>query len=161
MNDNPQIPNSNPNQVPGQYRNPDPYANRYPIWQEPDENMIRWTQAVYILHGISIIIGVFSGASIATAFVFGWPSIIAVIINYVKKSDVQGTYLATHFTWQIRTFWYAFLWILVVLLIGFVLSIFLIGFAIWLVGFIILGVWVCYRIIRGWLRLSDNMPMPL
>ena len=68
------------------------------------------------LHDVSEVVkdcgfGVFTGASIATAFVFGWPSIIAVIINYVERSDVRGTYLDSHFSWQIRTFWYALLWI--------------------------------------------------
>ena len=83
----------------------------YPVNQVP-RNLVTVTQIVYFLHGLSIVLGVFSGASIATAFVFGWPSIIAVIINYVKRGDVQGTYLASHFTWQIRTFWYAFWWII-------------------------------------------------
>lgn len=134
--------------------------------QQPDprqvpRNLVTITQIVYLLHGISIILGVFSGASIATAFVFGWPSIIAVIINYVKHSDVQGTYLASHFTWQIRTFWYAFLWIILVWLVGFVLAFILVGLAVWLIGFIILGIWVCYRIIRGWMRLSDGLAMPI
>ena len=116
---------------------------------------------VYALHALSILIGVFTGASIATAFVFGWPSIIAVIINYVERSDVRGTYLDSHFSWQIRTFWYALLWIILVWLLGLLLAIFLIGFAIWIVGFVILGIWVCYRIIRGWMRLSDGLPMPM
>lgn len=124
-------------------------------------SLITVTRVVYALHALSILIGVFTGASIATAFVFGWPSIIAVIINYVERSDVRGTYLDSHFSWQIRTFWYALLWIILVWLLGLLLAIFLIGFAIWIVGFIVLGVWVCYRIIRGWMRLSDGLPMPM
>ena len=112
-------------------------------------SLITVTRVVYALHALSILIGVFTGASIATAFVFGWPSIIAVIINYVERSDVRGTYLDSHFSWQIRTFWYALLWIILVWLLGLLLAIFLIGFAIWIVGFVILGIWVCYRIIRG------------
>ncbi len=120
-------------------------------------SLITVTRVVYALHALSILIGVFTGASIATAFVFGWPSIIAVIINYVERSDVRGTYLDSHFSWQIRTFWYALLWIILVWLLGLLLAIFLIGFAIWIVGFVILGIWVCYRIIRGWMRL----PMPM
>ena len=123
-------------------------------------SLVTVTRVVYGLHALSILLGVFTGASIATAFVFGWPSIIAVIINYVERGDVRGTYLESHFSWQIRTFWFALLWVILVWIIGLVLAIFLIGFAIWIVGFIILGVWVCYRIIRGWLRLSDGLPMP-
>ena len=124
-------------------------------------SLITVTRVVYALHALSILIGVFTGASIATAFVFGWPSIIAVIINYVERSDVRGTYLDSHFSWQIRTFWYALLWIILVWLLGLLLAIFLIGFAIWIVGFVILGIWVCDRIIRGWMRLSDGLPMPM
>ena len=84
--------------------------NDYPI--VTDENgvprapvppsLVTVTRVVYALHALSILIGVFTGASIATAFVFGWPSIIAVIINYVERSDVRGTYLDSHFSWQIR-----------------------------------------------------------
>ena len=79
--------------------------NDYPI--VTDENgvprapvppsLVTVTRVVYALHALSILIGVFTGASIATAFVFGWPSIIAVIINYVERSDVRGTYLDSHF----------------------------------------------------------------
>ena len=50
-------------------------------------------------------------ASVIGSFLFGWPSIIAVIINYVKRSDVRGTWLESHFDWQIRTFWFTALWL--------------------------------------------------
>lgn len=126
-----------------------------------DPSLVTVTRIVYILHGLSILIGVFTGASIATAFVFGWPSIIAVIINYVKRSAVRGTFLETHFSWQIRTFWYALVWVIIVSLLGLLFAIVLVGFAIWIAGFVILGIWVCYRIIRGWLRLNDDLPMPM
>ena len=139
--------------------------NDYPI--VTDENgvprapvppsLVTVTRVVYALHALSILIGVFTGASIATAFVFGWPSIIAVIINYVERSDVRGTYLDSHFSWQIR----ALLWIVIVWILGLALAVFLIGFVIWIVGFVVLGIWVCYRIVYGWMRLSDGRPMPM
>jgi uncharacterized membrane protein len=122
-------------------------------------NLVNVARLVYILHAVSILLGILTGASIAMAFVFGWPSIIAVIINYVKRDDVKGTYLESHFIWQIRTFWYALLWIVLILILGAALAFFLVGFAIWMVGFIILGLWVCYRIIKGWMRLSDGQLM--
>jgi uncharacterized membrane protein len=122
-------------------------------------NLVNVARLVYILHAVSILLGILTGASIAMAFVFGWPSIIAVIINYVKRDDVKGTHLESHFIWQIRTFWYALLWIVLIGVLGAALAFFLVGFAIWLAGFIILGLWVCYRIIKGWLRLSDGQPM--
>ena len=78
--------------------------NDYPIVTDENEvprapvppSLVTVTRVVYALHALSILIGVFTGASIATAFVFGWPSIIAVIINYVERSDVRGTYLDSH-----------------------------------------------------------------
>ena len=85
-----------------------------------------------------------------------WPSIIAVIINYVKRGDARGTWLESHFTWQIRTFWYAALWSAIVFLLGALLVIVLIGFAIWAVGLFALGIWAIYRIALGWSRLNDR-----
>jgi len=79
-------------------------------------------------------------------FVFGWPSIIAVIINYVKQGDARGTWLESHFRWQIRTFWFALAWVILVGLVGAALAVVLIGFAIWGVGLLLLGLWAIYRI---------------
>jgi uncharacterized membrane protein len=90
------------------------------------------------------------------AFLFGWPSIIAVIINYVKRDEARGTWLESHFTWQIRTFWFALLWALGIGAVGALLAIVLVGFAIWIVGFFALGLWAIYRIARGWMALRDR-----
>ena len=73
--------------------------------------MVMLTNVIYGLHAFSAITGIATSATVVTAFLTGWPSIIAVILNYVKRSEVQGTYLASHFTWQIRTFWFALLWV--------------------------------------------------
>jgi uncharacterized membrane protein len=87
----------------------------------------------------------------AASFVLGVTLIAAVILNYIKKEDVQGTWLASHFRWQIRTFWFS-------LLFGAIGAItILLG-----VGFIILGIttiWLIYRIVKGWLRLSEGKEM--
>lgn len=131
-----------------------------PFAREPAPEMITWTQVVYALHAISLVIGAFGTATVIGAFLFGWPSIIAVIINYVKRSDAAGTYLESHFRWQIRTFWYALLWAVVVGIAGALLAIVLVGFAIWIVGLFVLGVWAIYRVARGWMRLADRQPMP-
>src|SRR5499426_4630894 len=69
-----------------------------------------WTQAIYALHALSLLTGILGAATIVGAFLIGWPSIIAVILNYVKRSEVRGTWLESHFRWQIRTFWWGFLW---------------------------------------------------
>jgi uncharacterized membrane protein len=123
----------------------------------PRESMVRLTHLIYGLHAFSAAMGILTSAFIVTAFVTGWPSIIAVIINYVKRSDARGTYLDSHFSWQIRTFWWALLWLLVVVLM--VLTVVLFPVA-WLLG-VGIGIWVLYRIIRGWITLSNTQPMPV
>ena len=131
-----------------------------PAVAAPSDSLVTITHVVYALHTLSLVIGAFGAASIIGAFVFGWPSIIAVIINYVKRSEVRGTYLDTHFSWQIRTFWWALLISVIVGVLGLTLAIVLIGFAIWIIGFFVLGIWAIYRIARGWLALMDRRPMP-
>ena len=128
--------------------------------REPDPSLITVSHVTYALHALGLAIGAFGASTIVGSFVFGWPSIIAVIINYVKRSDARGTWLESHFTWQIRTFWFALLWSAIVLALGAVLAIVLVGFAIWVVGLFALGIWAIYRIARGWLRLSDRRGMP-
>ncbi len=126
----------------------------------PSDSLVTITHVVYALHTLSLVIGAFGAASIIGAFVFGWPSIIAVIINYVKRNEARGTYLDSHFSWQIRTFWWALLIAVIIGVLGLTLAIVLIGFAIWIIGFFVLGIWAIYRIARGWLALMDRRPMP-
>lgn len=127
----------------------------------PSDSLVTITHVVYALHTLSLVIGAFGAASIIGTFLFGWPSIIAVIINYVKRSEARGTYLESHFSWQIRTFWWALLIAATVAVLGLVLAIVIVGFAIWIIGFFVLGIWAIYRITRGWLRLKDRQPMPI
>jgi uncharacterized membrane protein len=131
-----------------------------PAGAAPSDSLVTTAHVVYALHTLGLVIGAFGTASVIGAFLFGWPSIIAVIINYVKRSEVRGTWLESHFSWQIRTFWRALLWALVIALAGTVFAIVLVGFAIWIVGFFALGLWAIYRIARGWLRRKDQQPMP-
>jgi uncharacterized membrane protein len=125
----------------------------------PSPSLVTVTHVVYGLHSLSLVIGAFGAATIIGAFLFGWPSIIAVIINYVKRSEVAGTWLESHFRWQIRTFWYAALWALLVVVVSVPLTLVLIGFAIWSIGLFALGIWATYRIVRGWLALNDRRPL--
>jgi uncharacterized membrane protein len=94
-------------------------------------------------------------------FVFGWPSIIAVVINYLKRGEARGTWLESHFSWQIRTFWFALLWTCIVAVLGALLVIVLVGFAIWAIGLFVLGIWAIYRIARGWMRLQNRLAVTL
>jgi len=124
-----------------------------------DPSLVTTTHFIYALHSLSILIGVTSAATIIGAFVFGVPSIIAVIINYVKRTDARGTFLESHFRWQIRTFWFAALWASLGVLLWIVLAIVLIGFLIGPVILMLTGFWVIYRVIRGWLALHDRQPI--
>jgi uncharacterized membrane protein len=126
-----------------------------PRAQDPAPSLITVTHVTYALHALGLAIGALGAATVVGSFVFGWPSIIAVVVNYVKRGEARGTWLESHFTWQIRTFWFALVWSCLVGVSGAVLAIVLIGFAIWAVGFFVLGVWAIYRIARGWLALRD------
>jgi uncharacterized membrane protein len=123
----------------------------------PSEGMVTLTHVLYGLHGFSALMGVLSPAFIVTAFLTGWPSIIAVIINYVKRGDARGTWLDSHFGWQLRTFWYAVLW---VVLAG-VLILTVIGIPLAWLLLVAIGIWVLYRIIRGWIALVEEKAMPV
>lgn len=133
-----------------------------PVVAAPSDSLVTTTHVVYGLHTLGLVIGAFGAASVIGAFLFGWPSIIAVIINYVKRSDVRGTYLDSHFSWQIRTFWWALVIAIGIGLVGLVLLPLLgVGLVVWWIGFFALGIWAIYRIARGWLRLKDRQPMPM
>ena len=128
---------------------------------EPAPSLVTLTHVTYALHALGLAIGAFGASTVIGTFLFGWPSIIAVIINYVKRGDARGTWLESHFTWQIRTFWFALLWAVIIGIVGGLLAIVLVGIAIWIIGLFVLGLWAVYRISRGWLRLNDRQPMPM
>jgi len=104
---------------------------------EKMKSLTSLTQLVYILYALSYFTGV--------------TAIVGIIINYVKKDDVANTWLASHFDWQIRTFWYGMLWAV----IGTATIVILVGFPILFANFC----WIIYRIVKGWLNLNENKPM--
>jgi uncharacterized membrane protein len=124
---------------------------------EPNDSLVRWTHLIYGLHAASLVIGIVGAATVVGAFLFGWPSIIAVILNYVKRDEVRGTWLEPHFRWQIRTFWYGLLW--VALCVLFVILTLGVGMLIAWIPLGLVGLWFIYRIVRGWLALNDRRPM--
>ena len=130
-------------------------APQPPVLATADEGLIAWTHVIYGLHAASVVIGVTSAAFIVTAFVFGVPSIVAVILNYLKRAEARGTFLESHFSWQIRTFWYTLLWCAV----GGLLFVTVVGALVAIPLFIVVGLWVIYRVIRGWLALNDRKPV--
>lgn len=121
----------------------------------PAPALITVAHLVYALHALSLVIGVTTAATIVGAFVFGVPSIIAVVINYLKRREAAGTFLEPHFRWQIRMFWFALLWCVIAAM----LFITLLGIPLALAVFFATGVWAIYRVARGWLALRDRKPM--
>ncbi len=121
----------------------------------PSDSLVTTTHVIYGLHALSVLIGATSVATIVGAFVFGIPSIIAVIMNYAMQSEARGTFLESHFRWQIRTFWFAALWTLISLL----LFISIIGIPFSWVLVVAVGLWVIYRIARGWVSLASREPI--
>jgi transcription termination factor NusA len=141
---------------------------------QPAPRLVNTAHLVYALHavglvlaGFGVLIGLFFAKGIFPfgIFMFGWPSIIAFIINCVYSSDVEGTWLESHFRWQIRTFLYALLWV-VILALGFVVLLekdFFVGLLVGALSIVIfpvvLAIWASYRVARGWLSLRDGMPV--
>jgi uncharacterized membrane protein len=110
------------------------------------------THVIYGLHALAVFIGVTSSvATVAGGFVFGLPSLVAVFLNYLKRSDARGTWLESHFRWQIRTFWFTLLWLVMSGLV--MLTLIGIPLAAWIM-IPMLGLWVAYRVVRGWMALS-------
>jgi uncharacterized membrane protein len=117
-----------------------------------------WTIAnvVYALHTLAIVVGAAgAAATVIGSFLWSVPSILAVILNYAKRSETRGTWLESHYRWQIRTFWFAAFWVVV----HWVLFVTIIGIPIALGIILALTAWLIYRIARGWLRLRDRQPM--
>jgi uncharacterized membrane protein len=122
---------------------------------QPRDSTVTMAHVVYALHTASVLICATSIVTIAGAFVFGIPSIVAVILNYATRSNARDTWIESHYRWQIRTFWFALMWSLIAML----LFITLIGIPLaWLLA-IFTGLWVIYRIIRGWIALANREPV--
>jgi uncharacterized membrane protein len=122
---------------------------------EPMPSVLSVAHLVYALHTLAIVVGIVGAATVIGSFVGSLPSIVAVIFNYVKRGDARGTWIASHYRWQIRTFWFTLLWAL----IGWGLVLTIIGAVVGVPILIALTLWLMYRIGRGWLRLRDRRPM--
>ncbi|MGH8229357.1 MAG: DUF4870 family protein [Steroidobacteraceae bacterium] len=123
------------------------------------ESLVVYTHVIYGLHALSALIGITSAATVVGSFLFGLPSIVAVIMNYARRSAVRGTVLESHFRWQIRTFWFGLLFSCIVVAVSMPLMLVLIGFVTLTVGIGIVGLWLIYRIVRGWLALRERRAM--
>jgi uncharacterized membrane protein len=112
---------------------------------------------MYALHALCIIGVLLTPIHLVSAFLSGWPSLLALLLNYLKNRDMAGTWLASHLRWQRRTFWFALLW----LVIGYFFLHTLVGVLIGLMVLLVAGQWAFYRIARGWIYLIKHNPMPM
>ena len=96
------------------------------------------TMVVYVLQVLSVFVGI--------------TAIVGVIINYVKRDEAVGTLYESHFDWQIRTFWWGLAWSI----LGFIL---LFAFGLGLLVWFVAGIWAIYRVVKGFLKLNDNLPV--
>ncbi len=104
---------------------------------EPDPALITLTKVIYLLQ--------------ALGYLTGLSYVIALILDYVKIDEVRGTWLESHFRWQIRTFWFSLLW--------YVLGVLTYVIGIGAIILLVVTFWVIYRILKGWLNLLDHKPM--
>ena len=126
-----------------------------PSGAEPPPSVVTVSHVVYVLHAFAIVVGIVGSATVIGSFLGSVPSIVAVILNYVKRGGARDTWAESHYSWQIRTFWFALLW----LLIAGVLIATVVGALAGIPLLIALTLWLMYRIARGWLRLLDRKPM--
>ncbi|SDU19684.1 Uncharacterized membrane protein [Pseudomonas pohangensis] len=122
----------------------------------PAAGLINLTHIIYGLHAFAIVTGIVGSATIVGSFLGSLPSILAVILNYVKRSETRGTWLESHFSWQIRTFWFALLWVCIAV----ALALTIIALPLTLCILVGLTLWVIYRIGRGWLALNAQRTVP-
>ncbi|PTD98105.1 DUF4870 family protein [Pseudothauera lacus] len=123
----------------------------------PTPGMVRLTHLIYGLHAFAVVSALLGSATIILSFIASLPSIVAVVLNYWNRGAVRGTWLESHFRWQIRTFWWTLGWVLIATL----LVITIIGIPFALLAVLVVSAWVVYRVARGWWRLADELPMPL
>ncbi|MHB8493882.1 MAG: DUF4870 family protein [Casimicrobiaceae bacterium] len=115
---------------------------------------------VYALFAIAALIGVASHGFPLFAPLLGVVGIVAIIIAYVKRDEAAGSWLASHFRWQVRTFWWSLLWAMIGALVFVTLGLILIGIPIAFAISAADTIWVIYRVVRGYLLFHESQPVP-
>ena len=126
----------------------------------PPPSLITATLIVYALFGAAAVVAIVSHGFPPVAPLGGIVGLIGIIMAYVKRSDATGTWLASHYRWLIRTFWFSLLWGCIGAIIFVLLAIVVIGIIIGAAIWIATALWVIYRIIRGYLLFKDSKPVP-
>ena len=110
----------------------------------------------YGLFGVAAVVGLISSGFHLAAPLMGLVGIAGLIVAYVKRGEAEGTWIASHLTWLIRTFWFSLLWGA----IGMVFAVTIIGLVIAIPLWAVASIWVIYRVIRGYLLFNDSKPIP-
>ena len=124
-----------------------------------DPRLVSYTHLMYALHAASIGVGILGTAVVVKAFVFGVPSIIAIVMNYSRRARVRDTWLNSHFRWQRRTFWIALAALVAAKLYFGPFALIMISSPLG-ASYALIGIWVTWRICRGWLALKEGRSMP-
>jgi uncharacterized membrane protein len=123
---------------------------------DAERKILATLHLTYALHAAGMVGAAIGAATVIGSFLFGFPSIVAVVIAYLRRNDARGSWLHSHFEWQIRTFWFALAVSLAIVVAGLALLIVYVGFAILLFGFLGVTAWAMYRVAKGWWRLSQR-----
>ena len=112
----------------------------------------------YALMAIAAVVEIAGRGLVAPFPLMTILGIVGVIVCYVKRAEARNTWVASHLTWLIRTFWWSFLWDMLgwVILLGTFFIGFPITFGIWFVT----AIWVIYRVVRGYLLFKESKPIP-
>ena len=111
----------------------------------PSPEVVQLTTVTHVMYGLHV----------ATWFSLGIFSVIAMIINYVKRPDLPDDFFRSHFRWQSRSFWFTILWLVL-------------ASPLWLVfvlpgafAYFLIGLWYLYRFVRGWWSFAEGRAMPV
>ena len=126
----------------------------------PPPSLISATLLVYALFGAAALVAILSHGFPPIAPLGGLVGIIGIIVAYVKRGEATGTWLASHYRWVIRTFWFSLLWGLIGVILFFALALVIVGLLLGPVVWIATSIWVLYRLIRGYLLFKDSKAVP-
>jgi uncharacterized membrane protein len=126
----------------------------------PSPSLVSTTLVVYILFGIASVVPILAHGFPLILPLFGLIGIVGLVIAYVKRGEATGSWLASHYRWLIRTFWFSALWGVVGWIVFWVLLIILVGIVIAYAIWVATTVWVIYRVIRGYLLFKESQPVP-
>lgn len=114
----------------------------YDVDTEAQKNLLWW---LYVMHSASVF------------FSLGLLSFIPLIINYLKRGRTEDSFLYSHHSWQIRSFWWYLVWMGISGLVALTFVGIPLAMLIWGVAWL----WKAYRLIRGFIDLTDNQAMPM